>query len=88
MSRNSLIFSYTNSVFVYWNVWFYLRIKTFINFRGPCVFVCVVTVDIRVDLTFQMMKRKYEKKVLEIENIRNVTDDKKQKSQITDLFKL
>ena len=43
MSHNFLRFSYVNSVFVYLIDWFYTRIKTFINFRGPYVFVYMVT---------------------------------------------
>ena len=63
MSHNLSRFSYTNSVFVYWVIWFYLRFKTSTNFRGPYVFVCVVTFDRRVDLTFKMMEKKCEKSV-------------------------
>ena len=79
-------FSYANSVFVYWVVWFYLRIKTFItNFRGPYVFVCVVTLDIRVDLTFKMMN---SKKVLEIEKMYEMSLMKKAAISNYELFKV
>ena len=54
---------------------FYLHIMTFTNFRDSCVFVCVVTFDIRVDLTFKMMERKCKKSIREWQNIRNVTNE-------------
>ena len=53
---------FVHSVFVYWLVWFYLRIKTFTNFSGIYVFVYVVIFGISVDLISKMTKRKCEKK--------------------------
>ena len=86
MFHNFCRFSYANSVFVYWVVWFYLRIKTFItNFRGPYVFVCVVTLDIRVDLTFKMMN---SKKVLEIEKMYEMSLMKKAAISHYEFFKV
>ena len=50
-------FLYKSGLFVYWVFWFYLHIKTFTNFRGPYIFLYLVTFDILVNLTFKVMER-------------------------------
>ena len=52
MSHDLSRFSCTNNAYVYWAVWFYLRIKTFTNLKGQYVFVYVVTIGIQVDFKF------------------------------------
>ena len=81
-------FLYTNSVLVYWVVWFYLHTKPFTNLRDLYVFVYVVTFDIRVDLTFKMTERKCEKNVRDREYARNFTDGKEATISHYGLFKL
>ena len=83
------IFVYKQRIFLLGRlVLFASRIKTFTSFRGPYIFVYVVIFDISVDLTFKMTERKRETNFQRKRHVRNITDEKKQHSHITDFLKL